>query len=300
MSRLLLLTLLAALAAPAWGWNAAGHRLVASIAWRAMPTTTRERVADLLASHPDADRWVGNARVSPDFAAFLGASTWPDDIRNDRRFHEDDDEVSGDVPHGFDWGRHRHWHYVDLAPGGKQAVGRGALDLQLERLIRLLHTAGVARHEKVYALPWVIHLLGDIHQPLHVGSRPDDGGNRYEIEDPRQVRLPFTSLHRWWDDRPGPPWLHGHPLEKETTRLMAAPGPLPEPGNVMRWLDESWRISNREAYPSHPLLSAEFRARAQEITDRRLFEAGIRLARLLQSIFATVPRETRQEMGFTK
>ena len=62
------------------------------------------------------------------------------------------------------------------------------------------------------ALPWLLHLVADIHQPLHVGLDGDEGGNKVEIENPFNKRLPFTNVHTYWDDLPGPPWLRGKRL----------------------------------------------------------------------------------------
>ena len=84
-----LFALLILLFAPhAKAWNAAGHRLVAAIAWQQLSPASQNFVAEVLAAHPDHDRWVAKARTAEAAGIFAEASTWPDDIRNDPRFHD--------------------------------------------------------------------------------------------------------------------------------------------------------------------------------------------------------------------
>lgn len=281
---------------PAWAWNAAGHRLVAAVAWRQMSPLAQERAVKLLARHPDYSKWAVRAGDTPGYAAFLGASTWPDDIRKDPRFFDEEhDAPTPPFPGMADTARHKHWHYVDRFPDGR--VREGELDRQIERLTRRLRDPATAAQERTYALPWLIHLLADIHQPLHVGSRDDEGGNRFELENPFNPRLPFTNLHTWWDDLPGPPWLRGHRLEEAADALLAAHPKPPRQGNVALWEKESRELSREAVYPPTvgsllPTVTADFQARCQGIADQRLAEAGYRLGHLLEGIFGRVPRET--------
>lgn len=270
---------------PALGWNAAGHRLVAAIAWRHMSPPARQWAADLLSRHPDYGRWTAKAGGQAEYAAFLEASTWPDDIRKDPRFHDEASEApTPPFPGMPDTRRHRRWHYVDVLAGS--APPNGELDRQLERLIRCLGSSGTPAAEKSYALPWLIHLVGDIHQPLHVGSRDDEGGNRFEIENPLNRRLPFTNLHTWWDDLPGPPWLRGPRLERVADRLAEAYAGPARQGNVALWKRESRELGRTRAYPPAegsllPTITPEFQAQSRAIANQRLVAAGYRLARLL-------------------
>lgn len=261
-----------------------------------MSPATQQRVAALLQQHPDYPKWIAKAGDAPEYWAFLEASTWADDIRNDPRFY---DERLGaptpPLPGLADTARHKHWHYVDLEPDGH--IRDGELDRRLDELIREIRAPAKRHAEKIFALPWLIHLMGDIHQPLHVGSRDDEGGNRFEIENPFNARLPFTNLHTWWDDLPGPPWLRGARLEKAADTLLAAHPEAPLQGNVTLWREESRKISRDQAYPDTsgsllPVITAEFRAQSRDIGNRRLTAAGYRLGRLLEEIFGKVSRET--------
>lgn len=74
-------------------WNAAGHRLTAFIAWQQLSPNTREVIRQTLVRHPDYEHWVERAHTDSGVAIFAEASTWPDDIRNDPRFYDEDKEA---------------------------------------------------------------------------------------------------------------------------------------------------------------------------------------------------------------
>ena len=283
------------LAPHALAWNAAGHRLVAAIAWQQLSPASQDFVAAALSAHPDHARWTKRARSAEPAAIFAEAATWPDDIRSDPRFHDDSRLEPGLPLSGFsDTARHKNWHYVDLDHRG-QAV-HGDADRQIERLSKLLRATRKI-DEISYGLPWLLHLVADIHQPLHVGNDGDDGGTTFEIENPFNKRLPVSNLHLYWDDLPGPPWLRGKRLDKNMGRLLDG-YPAPLQGDVVLWRNESHALL-ASAYPLAkgdrlPIVTAEFNRQAHEIADRRIVEAGYRLGRLLEVIIGKrVPRETQ-------
>lgn len=283
--------------APAAAWNSAGHRLTAIIAWEQLTPPVRDRVSALLAAHPDHSRWIARGG-DPALTAFVEASTWPDDIRRDPRFHD-----TGDPPtpleSGFpDMERHGAWHYVDQTVDGRRLGGE--LDHQLERLARLLADPRSPISDRSYALPWLVHLVADAHQPLHAGVRDDEGGNRTEIHDPAHPRLATMSLHAWWDDLPGPPWLRGKRLAAAAARLSAlyqVPDGLDSSAD---WLRESREIAMRQAYPDGDVspgrIDPDFRERARRIAGERVVAAGSRLARLLDGLLGNVSRETERRL----
>lgn len=275
------------LSTPALAWNAAGHRLAAFIAWQQLSPQTRDAISQALARHPDYQHWEKRAHTDSDVAIFAEASTWPDDIRNDPRFYDEDKEPPTPTQPGLpDTARHKRWHYVDLNGRGK--VEAGELDQQIERLSHLLRSTG-KNVDISNALPWLEHLVADIHQPLHVGRYGDEGGNRVDIENPFNQRLPVSNVHTYWDDLPGPPWLRGKRLEKIADQLMAH-YPAPAQGNVAQWRDESHRLL-KQAYPDTngnrlPTITESFQQRARNIANQRIVDAGYRLGRLLESIFS--------------
>lgn len=289
MRPLLILLILICASPPALAWNAAGHRLAALIAWQQMSPPTRSFVATALAGHPDHGRWREKAGADDPALIFAEASTWADAIRHDPRFA---DETAPPLPGFPDMAAHGDWHYVDFDKRGKR--GRGQIDRKILELREILRST-VKTEEISWALPWLAHLVGDLHQPFHVGRSEDRGGNSVLVEDPA-ARQPFVKLHAWWDDLPGSSGLRGKRLQRRAGELLAGQ-PTPEQGEVGQWLRESRRLLAR-AYPATPgsvsaQIDDDYRTWASQTAERRVTEAGYRLGRLLEEIHRQgVSRET--------
>lgn len=289
--RLFIALLCLAVVSPAMAWNAAGHRLVAAIAWRHMSPAAREAAAELLAHHPDHARWIARSDTDPGYNAFLEAATWPDDIRNDPRFFDSGDPPTPMLPGLADTDRHKDWHYVDTLADGTR---RGELDRQIDRLSHIVANRHGPIAARTYALPWLIHLVADAHQPLHVGVHDDEGGNQVAIENPLNPRFAQANLHVWWDDLPGPPWLRGKRLEKVADALLDGPEVLAG-GTLRDWLEESRSLARDQAYPPAnggdvPVVTIAFRDQSRAVANRRLIAAGLRLGRLLDGSLSGTPR----------
>lgn len=293
----------------ALAWNAAGHRLSAVIAWSQMSPPTRLKVETLLAAHPAQSAWLRqlsrgkNPYPTDGRAQFAEASTWADDIRRDRRFSDEtgaeDDEYA----------RHRDWHYVNWLIGGsdrgRSANRGGGLDRALAPLLRQLADPAGAPRQRAIALVWLLHLLADGHQPLHVASwrladgSDDDGGLAFQLADETQPRFATMSLHAWWDDLPGPPWLRGERLlERAAALLDEHPAAGIRQGRMEDWLAESFELARHSVRPpageagsaDAPWpVTAEYRAQARKVSDRRVAEAGVRLGRLLDATLRDSP-----------
>ncbi|MDR1367974.1 MAG: S1/P1 nuclease [Candidatus Accumulibacter sp.] len=285
-------------------WNAGSHRLVALIAWDRLSPAARREVATLLRAHPDFESWTKRSRgQNLDETAFIEASTWPDDIRGDRRFYSDRAPRSGKagapLPGFPDMARHADWHFRNL-PFGKSGkngpsvlpryVRPGQLDEQLKRLSEDLSPGKGTLARRAFVLPWVIHLVGDAHQPLHAAYRVDRP--RLTVGNPFNPRKPISTLHAFWDDLPAPSRLRGKTLRKATDVLTAA-----YPRSAFRnlsappgtWIEESFRIARAKGYPAGlgggPITKAFFES-SREIARRRAALAGYRLALLLNRLLA--------------
>lgn len=282
------------LSGPATAWNANGHRLIAGLAWERLSPEARATCGELLARHPDHPHWAEKTRSTSPLAIFAEAATWADAIRDDPRYYDEDRDPPLAPPPGLlDNRRHRHWHYVDRdARGG---ADQGELERQSEALMQLLHRDRESERA-VWALPWLLHLIGDLHQPLHTGYAEDQGGNRFEVENLTDPRRPFTNLHSYWDQLPGRDSLRGKRLPARLRSLLAEFDP-PVHGNVRLWRQESRQLLE-SAYPSRqgsllPLIDTEFHLRAQVLARRRLADAGHRLGWILEEICGRgVSRET--------
>ena len=284
MRRIVLACCLVASSSVVQAWNAAGHRLVASIAWLQLSPPTQELVSRILSSHPDHPRWLDRAGNNSPEALFAEASTWADEIRKDPRFYDETrDAPTPPIPGILDNARHKHWHFVDFTTDGQRHDGE--IDIQVERLQTILASGHIGQ-EVAYALPWLLHLVADLHQPLHVGRNEDGGGNQVEIENPFNPRQPFTTLHSYWDDLPGPTSLRGERLRRLALRL-SNDFPAPRPGSIRQWRDESHALLNQVYPPANgsllPLVTEEFQQSARQLGNRRLVDAGYRLGWLLES-----------------
>jgi hypothetical protein len=309
----LLLALALAQPLAAIAWNSAGHRLIACIAWDRLADGERAAIAQLLRDHPDYARWQhrgdtpADGGTDPARKAFIEASTWPDEIRKDKRFYSAGVDAPTPTLPGFpDMERRRNWHGVsyplapdgaDRGPASRTPPLSGRIDKALPEVARAFGARETPRIERVYALPWLIHLVGDAHQPLHTSARVDANGQPETrgatVIDPFNPRKRETTPHAYWDDLPGPPWLRGEKLDAACRELADAAAP-PAASTPAQWLEESWQLARSVGYPPGddvvPTISAEFDARAREIARRRISEAGQRLAGLLHELLGSANR----------
>ena len=281
MIRRLILALLIALApAPAFAWWEYGHETVATIAYLNVSPRTRAEI----------DRLLRQARLldTPTCAArtIEQASVWPDCIK-----------ALGDR---FSYAAPWHYQNVNVCQPFDQASAcrdGNCVSAQIERNLRLLADRRVPVRERIFALAFVVHLVGDLHQPLHAGDRGDLGGNRVQAS--YGLIAGRTNLHAIWDgylaDRgiSDPP---GGPLG-----ILAGLGPAEiaamREGSVTDWARESWQVSHDYAYgtiladpcgppaTARPVITEELTRRLVPIVRRQIARGGLRLARVLDEAF---------------
>ena len=227
----LALAALCLLAAPAAAYWEYGHGSVARIAWEQMRPDTRRAVAALLAKGELLDT------PSCPVATIEEASVWADCIKPlDERF-----------AYAYSW----HYQNVDVCkPFDLKSACRdgNCVSAQIDRNARLLADTGVPERERLMALAFLIHFVGDLHQPMHAGDHQDLGGNRvaanYGIIGGR------ANLHSIWDG-----WL----AERAITTPPAGPSALLASvpaeerarlagGTVEDWSREMWGKARDLAY----------------------------------------------------
>jgi hypothetical protein len=287
------------LALPVQAWNASGHRIVAAIAYDRLTPKARGRVDELLRQHPDFKMLKGRD-------AFLAASVWPDIIKGDRRFYDDtlpDAQPTPLLP-GFSglgllsMARHTNWHYIDIpfSPDGTPLQPAQAPNALLE-IRRILRETDLS----VYDLPWLVHLTGDVHQPLHCTSRftksepqGDQGGNLVEIAPSPPSRA--RNLHALWDDLAGSDatdtYVNRYAAEI-TGEFLKQNGQRPRLSrDPKKWVDEGFDLAKREVYTfgpetgsrEHPLqLPSGYEVEARRVARIQLAKAGFRLAAVLNA-----------------
>jgi hypothetical protein len=266
--------------APARAWGDLGHRVTALIAYRHLAPRARTALDALLASDTDT-------LTPPDFAS---RATWADRYRNAHR------ETAA-------------WHFVDIeidrpdmagacfdfpAIGGANLASMGpAQDCVVNKIDEFaaeLKSAATPPAERLLALKFLIHFIGDVHQPLHAADHHDRGGNCVLLAVPQGQA---TNLHAYWDVDVVE--ALGHTPEqiadKLDARLSGGEKKKWGRGTAASWAMASFDVSRRDAYalPSLPTcrrrgsvaLPAEYQAQAQKDAAAQLLKAGIRMATVL-------------------
>jgi hypothetical protein len=213
------------------------------------------------------------ALLAPEQLAYV--ATWPDDIRSDPA-----------------WAKAETWHWVTLAVGQTYAESEknpaGDVLEAIARFEGVLARPDAPRQERIEALKWLIHLVGDVHQPMHVGRGDDRGGNE-------QLVLWFdqpSNLHAVWDSGLiGQSELAFSELAEkvdvatpEEVRAWQASGPLD-------WADESRSLRERAYAMGDRRLSWRYAFDFWPSVELRIRQAGVRLAGLLDRVLGP-PRET--------
>ena len=173
----------------AQAWGCKGHQTVALIAEKHLTKETREWVQKLLSENPidlKLKRYCGEATRD----AMADASTWADDVRGERR--------------------NGPWHYIDIPRGTKRGplepyCGQGGcVTSAISEQLGILKDKSADGTKRAEALRYLIHFVGDLHQPLHTITNADEGGNcvpvKYFRRNPHQHNHSFTpNLHGIWD-----------------------------------------------------------------------------------------------------
>lgn len=239
----------------AHAWGPDGHRIVAEIAQRHLDPAAEAQVARLLAGHA---------------GRLAEVASWADEIQDD-------------PSQQALWKATRSLHYINFR--GPDCAYQPPRDCREGRCVvaGLAHYVGVLgdRSQSVQArreaLEFVVHFVGDVHQPLHAGYRPDKGGNTYQV----QFQGKGSNLHRVWDS--GMLRTRGLGWQDYAQRLdagTAAGLPMLADAPFAAWAEESCRLS-RDVYPSGHAIDASYVQAELPLAERRLRQAGLRLAALL-------------------
>lgn len=294
-------------------WFDSGHRVVADIAWENLTEGTRMAVTRLLRMAPDGADLPGgiplNSSSETNRALFLKASTWPDRVRD-----ADDPERRQQYHRG-------KWHYVNhfwaSTPNGPLTLADRESEPEnaTNKLIEFIGTvadSSLSPDERALHLAWIIHLVGDLHQPLHASSRvtPDEpagdrGGGLFALHPDDDL----GNLHVYWDGIldlsyprqekeddlaytqrlkklvTGRSYSPSQPARLRTTRMDST--------QVTQWVNESLEIAQLSVYI--PVLSPGespppiYQRHALRIAKVQLQTAGMRLAILLNDLFEPRP-----------
>jgi hypothetical protein len=236
----------------ALGWGPTGHRTTGLVAEKYLTKKARKALARVLQGQ-----------------SLAMASTWMDEIRSDSTFD-----------HMSDW----HWVTIQDGETYDQSAKNpnGDIIQMLERVIAALKSGTLTTAEEVQQLKILIHLVGDIHQPLHVGGGNDRGGN--------DVRVTWfrtdSNLHRVWDS---------DMIDDTKLSFTELAGSLDKPDEAMiralqsasvrEWAKESMTIRPLVYAYGDGRLGYAYSYKNYPVVRTRLLQAGIRLAGILNEIY---------------
>lgn len=293
-------------------WDDTGHKLTTYIAWQQMTAQTRERATKTLLSAPeDSDLSVFYLQDSRSEAAkrrelFMIASTWADIVR-DKKFKS-----------RYAKYHHGTWHYLNSfwreSDGKVEIVSELKADEQnaVERLFafdKIVRDGAADDADKAIALAWILHIGGDIHQPLHDSGRVtrydpkgDQGGNLFIVSPKGASGDDRVTLHWYWDSIVGrniprdddacdseylpaiaDRMMKKHPFAKMQNRLAI--------GKFDEWQQEGFRIASTKVYPKslkfNEMPSEQYKKMAFEIAEEQIALAGYRLGEMMNQIFGS-------------
>jgi S1/P1 Nuclease len=243
-------------------WGVTGHRSIGKIAENHLTPLAKAGVRALLGNETLAD-----------------VSTWPDEVRSQPEY------------------RHTApWHYLNLPLGLSyadfqtrvQGITQENVYSALLKQEQVLGSSTSSRQEKIEALKYIVHFVGDLHQPMHVSREEDKGGNTIQVNYEGQG----TNLHALWDskliDHQG--LTYEQMAEKYDQGVSAAQVKAWQSDPLIKWIWESYEISSKlyaeiDALNNRTIDDSYYQAHIGIIRER-IEEAGVRLAGVLNQIFA--------------
>ena len=235
-----------------WGQN--GHRATGEIATQHLTKRAKRKIDKLLKGQS---------------LAFI--STFADEIKSDRKYRE-----------------FSAWHYVnmDIEQRYEEAVKNpnGDLVTGIAKCIAVLKDKTSKEEEKVFYLKMLVHFVGDLHQPMHIGQKEDRGGNRVKVQWFGQG----TNLHSVWDTKMIEGWNMSYlelannakDLSKEQLKAI-------EKGSVEDWVNEVHEITKiiYKSVKEGENLRYKYSYDYFETVRNQLQNGGIRLAKILNDIY---------------
>lgn len=247
--------------APAISWGYEGHHIIARIA-----------ASELT---PKASATVSNLLGGDSLPTMITASTYADEIRPFRR------ETAP-------------WHYVNIEidtssyNATRDCPNDACLVAQIEHEEQIIGDVSISKPIRAQALRFLIHFIGDLHQPLHCADNHDRGGNLIKVV----LRGEQTNLHAVWDTAVVE--ALGSSEETVTAALTSKIAPSDREawnqGTAVSWANETWAVAKRFVYGSFPgegqtdapiVLSITYANAQRAVVARQLERAGVRLAAVL-------------------
>ncbi len=257
MKKLSILTLMAGVltSSQAFAWGQKGHDTTAFIAEQHLTETTRAAVDSLL-----------------DDKSLVYWANWLDN-----------------ASHTPEYNYSRTWHYknidadqsYDSAPDHQA----GNVVTALRQNIVTLRSPRATKEQKALALKMVTHLMGDMHQPMHMGHATDLGGNKIQV---KYFDTP-TNLHSAWDSRlpeAAHKWSYTE-WQQQIDRVTQAEIDTIIQGNIDEWARQTYNICTEiyKVTPKGTVISYDYIAQWTPTIEQQFLRGGLRLATILNAIF---------------
>ena len=237
-----------------FGWGQTGHRVVGKIAENHLSEKAKKAIAELM-----------------DCESLAYASTFMDEIKSDDAFDHTHD-----------------WHWVTIPDEGNYNSSEknpdGDVVEAINRMITILKDESAEKIKKQEALRFLVHLVGDIHQPLHVGNGTDKGGNDVKVK----WFGKSSNLHRVWDsemiDSRG--WSYSELAEELECVCDDKVNDYQKDLNPVAWAEETMKY-RIQVYNTGNIERMGYRYTYEnwDLLEEQLFKAGVRLAGVLNEIF---------------
>jgi len=235
-------------------WGQTGHRAIGAIAQEHLSRKAQRQIDELLNG-----------------ATLALVATYADEIKSDKKYD-----------------MYKPWHYINFPLGtrysGEPTSEKGDIAQGIATCVTKLKSRNTPKEEKVFYLKLLVHLVGDLHQPLHIGQADDLGGNRFSVKWFGRK----TNLHRVWDSQLIESYQMTYSeLASNRSRLSSQQIAQTQKGSVADWIRETRQLTMDvyEHTDKDASLGYGYRYRYMDTLRGQLQKAGLRLAVLLNDIF---------------
>jgi len=234
-------------------WGATGHRVVGEIATKHLSKRIQRKIRELL-----------NGQT------LAMVSTFADDIKSDKKYND-----------------FYTWHYVNLNDDDTYQTSKknpkGDLVTGIEKCKQVLLDKNSSKEDKAFYLKMLVHFIGDLHQPMHVGRTSDRGGNDFKVK----WFYNGSNMHRVWDSEMINSFNMTYTeLAKNTDKLSKSQINEVKKGTVVDWVNESKVIAQKiyRSAKSEENLRYRYMYDHFKTVRSQLQKGGIRLAKVLTEV----------------
>lgn len=250
MNRLILGMCLFLISFSTWAWGPSGQTITVALSEKYLTSEAKIQISKILKGQ-----------------TLASVATWADSAKN-----------------GPEWARTASWHYIDRESAvskndsiNEPADVRDAIALCQQKL-----ESGISETEKLVWLKFLVHFIGDLHQPMHVGKPEDRGGNLTKVS----YKGKNVNLHALWDSS----FIEEQKLDVNSYVEKLIRQSRPRKALLETFSADAVIAENLSMRPflysfQRGTIDASYSVKALEATDERLWTGGIRLASVLNEIF---------------